>query len=404
MLGDGPGVIAVKNATFGAIVTGTLNNNAAIPAAQRDFMKSTRVNDPGGILAGAAGTLTAHGITLHNDVVGGTGINNAWNVLQLNCALQYYQTANINLGTGNNLLGVDGAETLLGFGDGAVSFEYPEDIEIFGASFNTTIWGWGVQGDFTYRPNAPFQVDTDSLTINALVASCTFHQIAGAAAVSNVQPFATPDGSGRKAVCGNESRQNPVIRNEMVTGQIGTTATFTASEWWVDALGGDLALLVTEAGFVFVPDVEETWFQKYNAASSRNLANINVAQYQNIGCQGTELPLGGILDLDFKNSKQCRPNDLSAGLVMLMRMEYNNAFDTGFVVTPQIVYSYDFEGTTPSPYGNYLEDRQSLGLSVTGTLNNNFRLGASYSAFFGGHIANKARDQDFASVTASYTF
>jgi hypothetical protein len=122
MLGDGPGVIAVKNATFGAIVTGTLNNNAAIPAAQRDFMKSTRVNDPGGILAGAAGTLTAHGITLHNDVVGGTGINNAWNVLQLNCALQYYQTANINLGTGNNLLGVDGAETLLGFGDGAVSF------------------------------------------------------------------------------------------------------------------------------------------------------------------------------------------------------------------------------------------------------------------------------------------
>ena len=62
------------------------------------------------------------------------------------------------------------------------------------------------------------------------------------------------------------------------------------------------------------------------------------------------------------------------------------------------------EGTTPAPYGNFLEDRQSLGLSLTGTLNNNLRIGASYSAFFGGHILNKSKDMDFASVTASYTF
>ena len=58
----------------------------------------------------------------------------------------------------------------------------------------------------------------------------------------------------------------------------------------------------------------------------------------------------------------------------------------------------------PSPYGNYLEDRQSIGLSVTGTLNNNLRLGASWSAFFGGHVNNIAKDTDFASLTASYTF
>ena len=111
-----------------------------------------------------------------------------------------------------------------------------------------------------------------------------------------------------------------------------------------------------------------------------------------------------MLGLDRKLSTNCRPTDFSAGLVFLARVEYNNAFDTGFTIVPQIVYSYDFEGTTPSPYGNYLEDRQSVGFSVTGTLNNNFRVGASYSNFFGGHIANKAKDTDFASLTASYTF
>jgi hypothetical protein len=51
-----------------------------------------------------------------------------------------------------------------------------------------------------------------------------------------------------------------------------------------------------------------------------------------------------------------------------------------------------------------MEDRQSANLSVTGTLNNNLRLGIGYTAFWGGHIYNKAKDQDFASVTASYTF
>jgi hypothetical protein len=89
---------------------------------------------------------------------------------------------------------------------------------------------------------------------------------------------------------------------------------------------------------------------------------------------------------------------------MLFRLDYNNAFDTGFLVSPQISYSWDFEGVTPSPYGNFIEDRQAVSLSVTGTLNNNLRLSAGYTDFFAGHVNNKARDQDFASVTASYTF
>jgi hypothetical protein len=183
----------------------------------------------------------------------------------------------------------------------------------------------------------------------------------------------------------------------MFTAQIGTTAMYTGSDWWVDALGADNAILVTEVGLMYVPGVEDTWIDK---TGNGNLQQ----QYGNIGCQGSDLPLGGLLGLDHKTSKQCRPNDISAGLVLLARMDYNNAFDTGFVITPQIVYSYDFEGTTPAPYGNYLEDRQAVNLGVTGTLNNNFKVGASYTNFFGGHVANKAKDTDFASLTASYTF
>ena len=91
-------------------------------------------------------------------------------------------------------------------------------------------------------------------------------------------------------------------------------------------------------------------------------------------------------------------------LVALFQLDYNNAFDTGWLLSPQIVYAYDFMGTTPSPYSSYLEDRQSVGLSLNGSLNNNLRVSASYSNFFGGHVNNKSKDQDFTSLTASYTF
>jgi hypothetical protein len=150
---------------------------------------------------------------------------------------------------------------------------------------------------------------------------------------------------------------------------------------------------------VLVPGVESTWVDNLPAA----LKGVT-AQYQNTGCQGTDLPLAGALSLDKKASNQCRPTDFSAGLVMLFSLQYNNFMDTGFAVSPRLVYSYDFEGTTAAPYSNYLEDRQAINLGVDGTLNNNLRVGMSYSNFFGGHINNKSRDRDFTSISASYTF
>jgi hypothetical protein len=51
-----------------------------------------------------------------------------------------------------------------------------------------------------------------------------------------------------------------------------------------------------------------------------------------------------------------------------------------------------------------MEDRQSVNLGVTGQLNNNFKVGANYTNFFGGHVTNKSTDTDFASLSASYSF
>jgi len=168
-----------------------------------------------------------------------------------------------------------------------------------------------------------------------------------------------------------------------------------------------LAIFVPEIGFVHVPGVEDTWVDNNPLVGSAALltqAYVGPVQYQNIGCQGSDLPLGGLLNLDHKTSKQCRPTDTSAGLVMLAQVQYANAFNSGFLLSPTAAFSWDFYGTTPAPYGNYLEGRMAVNLGVNGELNNNFHVGLNYTMYFGAGIANKSQDQDFAAVSASYSF
>jgi len=391
-----PSAADTINGAFAGLGLPTASGTAAFQ------MANTPVIDPSNILVNAAsnGLLGAMGLYNHPTL----GYKNQYNVAKMNCALTYYQSglvvpidpvSGLPDAAAATVQSYDGAEFLVAALDAGVEIDYAEDIEVFGFSFNTTIGGWGVQAEATYRPSAPFQVDTDSLTIAGLVAGCTFHQLYGAAGAA-LAAAATPDGSGVKPACGaQDGTQSGVIRNEMFTAQIGTTSQMTGSDWFVQILGADIATLVTEVGMVYTPSVEDTWISNGGA---------NLAQFQNIGCQGTDLPLAGALSLDSKKSDQCRPTDLSAGLVMLFTWSYNNFLDTGFAVAPRLVYSYDFEGSTAAPYSNYLEDRQAINLGVDGTLNNNLRLGVSYSNFFGGHINNKSRDRDFASVSASYSF
>ncbi len=369
------------------------------PRVSTAALGNIALNDPQDLLnpvsLGTAFALTgANGGVPFNSALAGT--DNIYNAAVLQCALILFQSGLSGVTAAPTLF--SGAEILTYASDIGLYIEYPEDIEALGFSFNTTLWGWGIQGDFTARQNAPFQVDTDSLTIAAAMEQCAFASVGDLMATFEALGTVPGHTCFSGGTVGGENLSG-VIRNQMYTAQIGTTATFTASDWWVDALGGDLGILVTEVGMVVVPGVEDTWIDKTGTGPGQ-LRN----QYQNTGCNGSDLPLGGLLGLDAKTSEQCRPTDLSAGLVMLARLEYNNAFNSGWQVVPQLVYSYDFTGTTPSPYGNYIEDRQAVGLSVTGTLNNNLRLGASYSNFFGGHVQNKAKDQDFTSLTASYTF
>ncbi|MBI3171373.1 MAG: DUF1302 family protein, partial [Hydrocarboniphaga effusa] len=46
-------------------------------------------------------------------------------------------------------------------------FEYPEDLKLYGISFNTTMGDFSIQGEVAYRPDSPLQVDLQDLTFHA---------------------------------------------------------------------------------------------------------------------------------------------------------------------------------------------------------------------------------------------
>lgn len=78
--------------------------------------------------------------------------------------------------------------------------EYPEDIHLFGFSFNTTVGDISLQGEVAYRPDMPLQVDTQDLTFHALgpmLARChdvdTCTGTTGGTSTVDGQPYGSSD-------------------------------------------------------------------------------------------------------------------------------------------------------------------------------------------------------------------
>jgi len=373
-------------------------------------------NDPNGYLAAVAPIADAvlagldagngwggvyTGTELQADVASGASL---LTLMQVNCALMLLQSGVVDFSfdpsaeggiiTGDP--GVDpflplmatGSEFLGWNAQHSVRLQYPEDIRMYGFSFNTTIGTWGLQGELAYRDNMPLQVDSDSLTIASAAQQCAF-TIAG-----DVGPtFESLNTNLSEGASCDPSNSTPTaldgyVREEVLVGDIGTTATFTASNPIIAMTGADLGIFLTELGFVYVPDAPAE-------------GDFSVRQLSNTSCQGSDLPLGGLVGLDFRTG--CRPDDLSWGYLLLGRLDYNNVMGA-FTVSPTVAFSHDVEGTSPSPISNYVEDTMSLNLSVGMAYQNTWRGSLGYTSFFGGGIENKDRDRDFASISLSYSF
>ncbi|MEP0068188.1 DUF1302 domain-containing protein [Pyruvatibacter sp.] len=392
----------------GALVGPGPRDFADTSLANGGFLEGINVADPNATAAALAPTAAA--------VFGAIG--NATAVADLATITAGQSTVNMRqlalvkcgivLGTATGFGGAgvvpDGVENVGLTQNLSTTLIYPEDIELWGISFNTTVGDWGVQGEVSYRPNQPLQVDTTQQTISAAGAQCVGIISFGDLLRTAISPLSTEPGTQPLATdttgCKPENfgrTPTAFVREEVFTFQIGTTATYTNSNPLINFLGADIGILVTEFGVVHVPGVPDE-----SPATQAAGAVVEFNRLAAVCRSGTDLPLGGILNLDSRQG--CRPTETSYGGILLTRLDYNNAFGTPWTLSPQLVYRHDLEGFTPAPLGNFVEDRRSIGLSVTANLQNTWRVGLSYTDFMGSETYQNNLDDDFVSLTASYSF
>ncbi|MYB88469.1 MAG: DUF1302 domain-containing protein [Proteobacteria bacterium] len=268
--------------------------------------------------------------------------------------------------------------------------EFPEDIDLMGASINTEIGtsGFAFQAEISYRRDQPLQIDTTELFYSSL---------------SPLRLVQVPNGAPARLAAGLQQLQQ--AGSLLSLSQTGALARGQELQGFrrKDVLQGSLALtkvlgpipmlrssqtvFLAEAGFTRVQGLEKRSELRYEAAGTWTSANP-------VFTQASIQPAtqdGGFAD------------SFSWGYRALLRMTYNNAVGP-VSLSPQIAFSHDVNGTAPTPIGNFIEDRKTVTLSINAGYLHSWRAGLSYTNSFGGGAANLLNDRDFLAFTMNYSF
>jgi hypothetical protein len=250
--------------------------------------------------------------------------------------------------------------------------EYPEDIDLFGVSFNTSVGTWSLSGEVSYRPDAPLQIDD----VEILFAALTPLNIAIPAPVNQF-----------KSQLG-EFAPGEYIRgygeHDMWQIQATTTRLFGPGNF----LKANQIAFVAEVGVNMVPDLPSEKELHYNGS-------------------GTDTGGGPDVTSGDFNNPVTEPDgfadDFSWGYRLLARADYNNAIGA-WTVSPRLAWAHDPGGTTPGPGGAFIDGRKQLTAGVAFNLLNTWVIDVSYTDYSGGGRYNLLRSRDFFGASVSYSF
>ena len=246
--------------------------------------------------------------------------------------------------------------------------EYPEDIRLYGLSFNTDIGntGWTLQGEFSYRPNQPLALD-DVETLYA--------------ALSAVNPMFAPINAFGNYFGRLGERIQGYRDKDVYQFQASTIRVFGPT------LGADQMLFIAEAGYTSVPGLSDT-----------------TIPFEGPGTITTANPLAtsaGIQPVTEPASNFATPS--SWGYRTVIQLNYNDVWN-GVNVSPNLQFAHDVNGITPSPILNFLEGRKSLTLGLLFDYQSQWASEILYTEFWGAGTHNFLSDRDFISATVKYSF
>ncbi|MFZ3324154.1 MAG: DUF1302 domain-containing protein [Usitatibacter sp.] len=290
------------------------------------------------------------------------------------------------------ICGVPALVALCATGTANYFAEYPSDIRLFGASFNTQgPAGIAFQGEYSYRPNYPLQLSTPELILASLGLPnliTGYTQIPGAPTGATAAAL-VPDGTYIQG-----------YRNVKMS-QLQATATKT----FPNVMNADVLVLLGEVGMNYIHNMPTD--QKFNGPG----VYLPATQFGAIVSSAYSVQPGG-----FATSS-------SWGYRIAGRLDYSNLL-WGGNVSPRLGWSHDVNGVGP----NFTEGVKSYSIGASWEYQRKWLVDLSYTSFFGGRTfcgtdtpppgssvtpgqsaswcssANPLRDRDFYSITVSYSF
>lgn len=275
----------------------------------------------------------------------------------------------------------ENVQSLRAFSKGLL--EYPEDIKLYGASFNTNLGTTSVAGEFSFRQDEPLQIDD----VEILYAGMP-EQLANAglrpdlAGISQLGRFI-----GTKATPGNYA-QGYILRNTV-------QAQMTFTHLFGPTLGADNFTMLGEVGGV-----------RINNMPAHDVLRLNGPNTDRSGAPlvGTNGPSDG-LHTGLSNGAETNPFPTASawGYRILAKADYNNVF-AGVNLSQRLVFSHDVNGITPDPLFMFVKDRKSAAYAVSFDYLNKWSGELSYNWFWGGvGTTNNTADRDFVSFNIKYS-
>lgn len=299
--------------------------------------------------------------------------------------------------------------------------EYPENIKMYGLSFNTTVGDFAFSGEYAYRPNLPIQIHTVDLTYAALLPAFPTGDITVAPGTvipgrrSAVPSFLSQYRGYACTTDANCIQPGQYIRGyeNLKVGQTGLTI--------LRLIGGDNPIgasqmtMLLEMGWTQVfdmPGLDELQFQ--GAGADTHISN--GADYDPAG-HPTDPGTPGTNPTPVANNSfgpGLRQNPTAAnperfgdansyGYRIINLNRWDSALFGANIETLSII-QHDVKGTTPGIGGNFVEGRKQFSFGVRAEYLSTYIGEIRYTWFTGAGDANSSIDRDNVFVTLGVQF
>ncbi|MCY1276639.1 hypothetical protein D9M69_204940 [compost metagenome] len=259
-------------------------------------------------------------------------------------------------------------------GNSSYFIEYPEDIQLYGLSFSTTLpTGTAWSGEISYRPNAPVQINTTDILFGGL----------------------TPLNPNVSLLQATPGRDTHGYRRKEIT-QLQTTFT----HFFDQVMGAERLTMVGEVGWTHVGGLESTSKVRYGRDPVFGPGPLPAGQCEALN---TSTLAGGPQN---NVSRYCENDGFTTadswGYRVRAIWDYNDVF-AGVNLRPNVAWSHDVDGYSPGPGANFEEGRKAVSLGVDAEYQNTYTASLAYTSFFDGKYST-VDDRDFVALSFGVNF